>query len=384
MANNAIAIAREQEIFVIEETTKGTLIDPTAASLVIAAGYGSINQQPSFTNSLEIKNSRDVLERFADRTPPGSWSIPAYVRPSGSAGTAPDEGVLLKCLCGTETVTGGTSVAYTPALEKPSFSLWMKKGHTVFWARGCTVGSATIALSTTGGAMWNFSGQFMQMGWTGTDLIDGAASLSATSIPVDDGKKFTVGSLVEFVEGANTYSNSSAGYEVTAVSTNTLTITPGLEAALDDDSTIQGWTPTGTTAGTPLEARKGTAEFDTVATAVKSFEINFDDQPQYLVDEITTTSYPEAYVEVSRSINGSLSLYFRENDLQYFYDGYNSNQINLEMVVGDTAGSIMTIDFDQAELNVPEIAEADPTIALNMTFLALGSSGEDSYSVTFT
>jgi len=383
---NPIAKARNQKVFVVKETTIGTLAYPADANMVVAAGYCSMNQQPSFSDSNEIKNSRDILERFQDQFPPGTWALPMYLRPSGAAGTAPDGDVLFECLMGTKTVTGGVSVAYTQDMEKASFSLWCKKDHTVFWARGCTVNQLDLELGITGGAKSDFSGEFMEMGWAGTDLINGALSTSDTAVVVDDAKKFTVGSKIELVESDVVKNNSGSGYEITAinVSTNTLTISPGAEEAINDNSTIRGYLPDGTETGAPLESRKGYLQLDSVTTPIQTYQLTVNDPAQMLQDEIRATDYPEEYAEGTRNIEGSIGVYFRQDDVPYFYDGQNSNEKDIDMIIGDTAGSIVTVSAPQSELEVPGISEADPTVALNMNVKAKGSTGEDSLSITFT
>jgi len=388
MTTNTIAIARQQVIFVKKETTAGTLVFPAGGDVVVAAGIGSIVQQPSFSDSDEIVDSRDVLSRFQDKYQAGDWSFPVYACPSGTAGTAPSEDVLMESLMGTKTVNAGTSVVYTLATAKPSFSMWMKKGHTVFFASGATVGALKSSLETKGGHKLEFSGQFMGMGWAGTDTLDAAALISATSVVVHDAKKFSVGGHVEFVEGTTVY-DATTGYAVTEVviATNTLTISPGLEAALDDESIIRPYLPTASAVGTPLENRKGYATIETVTTPLRSMNLNISDAPKYLDDEITSANFPTAYVETKRAVDGTIDVYFRENDLKYFYDGYNASpagDIALQMIVGSTAGSIVTYDMPTSSLSVPALEDADPTVALNMPYKALGSSGEDSISITYT
>ena len=389
MTTNTIAIARQQVIFVKKETTAGTLVFPAGTDVVVAAGFGSMVQQPSFSDSDEIVNSRDIINRFQDKYPAGDWSFPVYARPSGTAGTAPSESVLMESLMGTKTVNANTSVVYTLATAKPSFSVWMKKGHTVFFASGATVGALKSSLETKGGHKLEFSGQFMGMGWAGTDTLDTAALISATSVVVHDARKYSVNARVEFVKGVNAYNNTGAGYAVTAVviGTNTLTISPGLEAALDDESIIRGYLPTASAVGTPLENRKGSAKIATITTPLQSMSFDVADAPKYLDDEITTSNYPTAYVEAKRTVSGSMSIYFRENDLKYFYNGYNATaagNVALQMIVGTAAGSIVTYGMPTSSLSVPATKDADPTVALDIPFQCLGSTGEDSYSITYT
>lgn len=382
---NRIAISREQQIFVVKETTRGTLKAPTATGLIIAAGEGTIKQQPSFTNSSEIRNSRDILNRFQDRTPPGDWSIPLYASPSGSAGTAPQEDVLMECLFGKKTVNAGVSVVYSLAMLKSSFSIWIKKGHTVFNASGATVGSGKTALATKDGTKLDFSGKFMKMGWAGEDALASAAIIGATTITVGDARKYTVGSMIEFVEGTAVKNNTNAGYKVSIAntSTNVLTITPGLEEALDNASIVRGWLPTGTEVGTPLESRKGSAELDTVPFNVQSMDVNISDEPKYLEDEITTSGYAEEYAEDERQVSGTLAVYFRQDDVGFFSDGLNNVEKELTMVVGNVAGSIMEWNMERVSLSVPDVTSSSPTLALSIPYMALGTDGEDSIEVTY-
>lgn len=381
-----IALIREQEVFAIKETTAGTLQAPTAGSFIIAAGVAKVNQPESYTDSAEIINSRDVIDRFRDRTPPATWSIPLYLRPSGSAGTAPQEAALLECLMGTETVSGGTSVTYSQALTKSTFSMWLKHDHTVFNCRGCTVDQATLALASKDGARLDMSGQGMQMGWAGTDNVNGTVSISATSVVVDDAKKYTVGALIEFVESGVVKNNSDSGYEVTAVNvaTNTLTISPGAEEEIDDDSVIRGWLPTGTEVGAPVTAREGYVQIASSTVVVNKVDLTINDPAKFLDDEMTATGYVESKVEQTRDISGNISVYFDEDDLSYFYDGRQNTSVDMDIIIGSTAGSIITINLPYTSLIMPEEAESDPTLAISMPFKALGSSGEDSMSIVFT
>ena len=387
MANNT-ATARIQSVFVMKETTRGTLVPPVSTGLVIVAGMASLNQQPSFTNSSNVRNSRDILERFQDKTPPAEWSVPVYITPSGTAGTAPQEDVLLESLMGSKAVNSGVSVVYSPALTKPSFSLYIKKDHTVLFCSGCTVGNAKFALATKDGAKLDLSGQGMKMGWTGTDETASVTASGATSVEVTDAKKYTVGSIIEFVESDVVKNNSDAGYRVIGVNTTTNTLTlhasDTLEEEIASGSVVRGWLPTGTEVGAPLESRKGYASIDGTDFPVQSMDCNIADSPKYLDDEITTSGYVEDYAETERSISGTAKIYFRRDDVKYFDDGLNNVSKELDMVIGDTAGSIVTINTPNTSLSVPSIEEADPTVALSMPYQALGTSGEDSLTITYS
>ena len=385
---NKVAIVEGQEIFVVAETTPGTLEFPAATDLVIATGDGSLNQNPTFTDSEEIADSRSILDSFRDVTPAGAWSIPTYIRPSGTAGNVPSAAAILEALFGDETIVGGTSVTYACAMSLETVSIWVKKKHagvdegTVFFAIGATVEQLSLGVTNKGAVKADFSGGFMQLGWCGTDQLNGALSGTETDIVVDDAKKYCVGGRIQI----GTDNNSDAGYEITAVdvSTETLTISPAKSGAAADDSTVAPFLPTGTKVGSPAENRNATLSVGGAAINFKNFDLTFANGIQYLVDEITTSEYPEDYAEGKRNLDGSIDLYLRHDDLKYFYDAMENTDKALILTVSGGAGSIMTLTMDQCRLSVPAVSSTAPTVSLNIPYKAKASTGEDEAELAFT
>lgn len=377
---NTVARAREQVCFAVEETTKGAAVFPSAAAeKIVAAGTVDINQQPTFSDSEEIVDSLDILERFQDQVGAGSWAIPMYLRPSGTAGTAPMGKVLFESLMGVEATVASTSVTYSQAVTKPSFTLWTKKGHTVFFATGACAESCRFAFTNKGGAKAEFSGGFMQMGWAGTDAVNGAVSAS-TSVVVDDAKKFTAGAYVQI--GSDT--NSGAGYKIDSVNYTTNTLTMADSITCDDDAVIKGYLPSYTAVGAPLENKNLTISFDAVSKNVKGVDITINSPVAWQTDEITTSGYVAEYVEDKRDIKLSANVLFRESDLSYFYDATQNTKVAVIAAVSDGAGKICTINLPYTELEVPNIQTSAPTVSLDIAGTALGSSGEDSCTIVFT
>lgn len=383
---NAIAVRRDLEVFVVAETTKGTLVAPSATDFIIPVGMPVMNLTPTFTPSDEIANTRDKLDTFLDRNPPGDWSMPVYCRPSGAAGTAPMEDALLEALFGTKTVVGSTSVTYSQAMEKPSVSIWVRYDHTVRFMAGATVSKMDISPSTKGGFQLNLSGQGMTVGVVGTQELAAGITASDTTFEVDDASAYSVGGLVEFYDvSADTVDDNTTGYVISGVNTTTNVITTtAIGSAFDIDDVVRPFLPSGTTVGDPLENRQVVANVDSSATNVKKFDITYDDPCVYLEDEITSSGDVEDYVEDLRAISVGLTLLFRQNDAKYFIDNNAGAEVPLSLVIGTVAGSILTIAMSKAKLSVPSIADSAPTVSLDMTADVLGTSGEDSMTMAFT
>jgi hypothetical protein len=385
---NKVAITEGQEIFVVAETTPGTLVFPAAADLVVATGDGSLNQNPTFTDSEEIANTRSVLDSFRDITPAGTWEIPTYIRPSGAAGDVPSTAAILEALFGDETIVGGTSVTYGCAMSLGTVSIWVKKKHsgvdegTVFFASGATVDQLSLGVTSKGAVKGDFSGGFMQLGWCGTDQLNGALSGAETDIVVNDAKKSCVGGRIKI--GID--DNSGAGYAITAVnvSTETLTISPANAGAQDDDTTVAPFLPTGTKTGTPAENRNATLSVGGSEINFKNLDLTFTNAIEYLTEEITTSEYPEDYAEGKRNVDGSIDIYLRHDDLQYFYDAMQNTDKAIILTVSGGAGYIMALTMGQCRLSVPVVSSTAPTVSLNIPYKAKASTGEDEIEMAFT
>ncbi len=192
--------------------------------------------------------------------------------------------------------------------------------------------------------------------------------------------------MIEFVESDVVKNNSDSGYTITDINNTTevLTVSPVLEEELDSGTIVRGWLPTGTEVGDPVENRAGVAKLDGSAFPIQTMDCSIADAPKFLDDEISDSDYITDYAETERSVSGTVSIYFRQDDVHYFYDGINNASVALSMVIGSTAGSIITIAMPTCSMSVPEVADQDPTVALSMPYQALGSSGEDSISIVYT
>lgn len=377
---NKIANRRVVKAFACLETVKGTAVFPTvAAEAIKCVGVPIPNQQPTFTDSEEINNSLDILGYFKDQCGAGTVTIKTYIHPSGALGSVPMCSPLFESLMGTKTVNSGVSVEYTQAREKPSVTVWIKIDHTVYRLTGAVATKAAVEIVNSGGAKLDFDLEFMEMRWAGTDAVNGAVSAS-TDVIVDNAKKYKPGMYLQF--GSDT--NSDAGYLISDVdiATNTLEMADTITVA--DGVVVSPFLPDLTPIGEALEARLGKVMIDGNFLKVKKTSLEISSPVQMQTEEVTESDFPEDYIEDIREITGTIEKNMRQNDAQDFYSGHNGSTVDIDLVYGNTAGSIMTISLPYSKLEVPALNDTAPTVSVSTSFKARGSVGEDSASIIFT
>ena len=112
--NDNIGLSRKQRVFVCVEDVCGTLQFPTPSTDFISpVGNASMNQMPTFVDSGELRNTLDVLAQFQNATGPATWSIPMFLRMTGTVGTTqyPQGHALFQAL------QGGVKAATTASLN---------------------------------------------------------------------------------------------------------------------------------------------------------------------------------------------------------------------------------------------------------------------------
>jgi hypothetical protein len=97
---SSIGLSRKQRVFAVLETTMGTLEFPSAANFIRPAGNAVINQNPEFSDSIELEDTLDVLDVFPNAMPAGDFTIPMYIRPNSTFGSDPQGSCLFESLMG--------------------------------------------------------------------------------------------------------------------------------------------------------------------------------------------------------------------------------------------------------------------------------------------
>ena len=152
--------ANEEECFGVLEDPCGVLKKPTVNDQMFSVGPVDFGQEQEFLEDEQIRASASKLPSILGRLNPGDWSMATYIKPSGVLGTVPEHAVLYLCLMGDEDVQG-SYVDYVLKSQLDSFSLWVKKGHTVFAFRGATVESGEFGISGDAIGSARFSGKHM-------------------------------------------------------------------------------------------------------------------------------------------------------------------------------------------------------------------------------
>ena len=277
----------------------------------------------------------------------------------------------------TDAVVTLTSQVYYPTTDSPSFTLWVMTDYFVQYLTGATCNNATVAIKNEDGVMFNLKGQGMQMGFASEDALAAAATSGATSITVEDSDKYTVGARIYNITKAD---YATAGYEITAIVGDVLTITPGiaLGGGWADGDKIGGFLPDpGAMTTEVLENKDTSVKIGGVAGKLRTTDITIDTPKNYLSDEVGTTFVSE-YVDDMRKVTFNMNSYFLAEKAGIFKTAKDAVETSFEVIYGNTAGKTASIYMPRTKMSVPTINFENPTVSLNTTATALGTQGEDS------
>lgn len=382
-------------VYVARETTFGTYVRPSATSALKS-------KTCAFTPSVELINRRDSSQTGSTTQTilgrrSAQWTLSGHVIPSGTAGTPPDVHDLLLAWFGTYTNTPSTSDAYTIAdsqTARGSVSI-SHEGNSIHAEAGMGSWVEQFKLSYTGTSLpeFSFEGGARDYIHTGYSLLDGGISGGASTLVVDDVNQYTVGSVIS-IGTSNNSGGSPPGHEVTAIntSTRTLTVTPTVTGAQSDNAVVAPYVPTETTAGTVVshiyasatltgQMSGGSATLPVVSFEImgkNNFKVHDDEAGTQLVTDLTPGW---------RDITGTITFRARRDQLIRVGNWWRAPTTtrDLQVVIGTTAGSILTVDANQirVENGKVEYPEADEAM-ITLAFYNMGSSGADELSMTFT
>lgn len=377
--NQKHALGRNLNFFTSEESTYGTFVQAAADDAVKTLST-SMEFSQERVDRADARSTRSTLERITRRIE-ATWSAESYVLPSGAAGTAPDCRTLIKSAMGAETVAV-SSVTYslTDTQAMTSMTL-LRESSEVLSQRmnGCYTEEMTISGSGGEEPRISFSGTGINVVNTGTSAATngGSSTTGPCNVTANEGENFAANSLVKFSGGTIA--------EVDSVSGDVLTFKDSESWASSE--TIIPFIPSNpTTAGNPINGITGSI---TVAgnsdMPITAFEITLTNNIKFINDEAFTDKGTD-FVPGFRNVTGSLTVRARKDQIIELNKRKSFSTRDIAIVLGSTAGSILTIDMNQVEfgfsaVEIPEAEEATFTLP----FTALGTSaGADELTLTFT
>jgi len=394
MSLSTVAQGINVQVWVAEETTFGTAVQPTLADQIYPISVPEVSNEREELDDEEKDGLTSTSEVLLGKYNPTEYNLEVYIKPSGSAGTAPQGALLYECAFGTE--TAGGDVKYSLANDLKSFTLWVLHDHTLLQVPGCTVNemSATIGGSDYGRV--TFSGMGLQRYWAGTDELDSGSS--GTSLIVTDAGRYSVNSYV--IVGSD--DNSGSGFKITAINytTNTLTV-DATPSVLTAGTAVTPWIPdTGSVgAGYKVYGKLGYASREGVASNLPILEstVTLNNNLEYPNDEKNNSLYPsEVFRPGKREVTAEFSAYYHEKYADFFYYQNEAELMTLEIPLGSTSGKICTFNIPDSAASsggglylsnpnpsgdgIMEVSVSGKAIAS----LADSATGNNELSVTFS
>lgn len=404
MADNRAGIfakARERRLFATTETTFGTLAKAVSTSAFRALSGGISSHQPNRIEREDNRASRSLEAQITGNTPPASWTYECYLIPSGTAGTPPDVHALLLAAMGTDsyTNTGSTSDVYAltdTAQNRGSVSLLEAYPAGGATAEDCVFTEAllgaivsTLSIKGAGGEppTITFGGVGAKYVLCVRDSINDATPTGST-LTFADGTNTPANSLVAFYEAADgtteVDSNSNAGWKVTSVSGNDVTL-EGSPSGLADTDIVAPWCPTETVVGSPIPGIQGSMTIEGTSVSPLAYEISLDNGDQ-VHDNEAFQRYMTGYHESKRRVTGQFTFRAKASDMHVLTRREEFANQTISLVLGTTAGSILTIAIE-CELGFNDIEKsADDTAICTASFKGVSTSANaaDELKLTFT
>lgn len=369
--------------FLVAETTFGTAAFPSAGTEAIMLredGLGFPSQPTAHARAGELMDTASVTSLLRQLREAGAVELGTYLRPSGSAGTAPMEAPLLKAFCGveaSETVAASTSVTYALNKDKDSYTLWYSlPDGTVVFAAGLTVHGLRLHQDKDGFVMADWSAAFKQLGWSAATTLNGALAGGETDITVADGDLLEVGARVAV--------GTSTGHSVTAVSGDTVTVSPSVTGAQSDGADVTPTSlPTATITGAPLDAR-AKVELNGTAITWTAWELSLGEGVRYFSEvpaDPASADLPAGYGrESARKVVGKIDYLARPSTLARLRSAATDKSLAIDFSHA-SAGSRLVVTCAQGRYNVPELANDRPVVAGSLTYDGKASSSLEDEAV---
>lgn len=356
--DNYAALKRQTTAFATMEATYGTFVMPVATDALRVTEVPSVSQEKQFSDVGEIANTRSQQGRTNDGYAAGSFSVAVNARPSGAAGTAPEEDVLQEAAWGSKAIDAGVSVTYSPAIELPSFSLVVQEHHTTHFCAGCKVDTLSTSVQKKGSVTLSFGGHFKSVVRAGTAATVAASTDTIIKLEAGGALLFQPGAYVQIADD----DHAGAGYLIASVdeAADTITLstaaTGGAPAA---DATVTGFIPTVTYSGYTVDGSSGTVTLDGASLTMVSGQLELSNGNTPDEEEIGSGGYITDVDEGQRIIKATLECRFRRQYTAFFSRAHSQSPGALVINAGATAGKQFAQNLPQAEFDTPKPGGGD-------------------------
>lgn len=377
-------LGRNQRFGYVDQTAIGT---PPAGNLLGLQEVRVLDFQTAETkerkDQIDKRSSPSLYTRF-DGNRGGTWKMTGYLKPSGVVATAPDIGGILDAAGFSETVTPATRVRYAPDSTITPLLLVNDIESYGEYAHDAIVSRVNFLVSGSDACKIEIEGIHSHKALITRTQLNGAEAAGQTVLTVDDGRKVEVDSYAQVTGDSG---GGDAGYRVTAVSGNNITVSPALAVGGADDAQVGPIFTPSSTAGNVIDGNSGSLLIGGAITAlIMEGNIAIEASLQDTRDNAFNAGKYDDVFYVNRRVTGQVKCKLnRTNDLLALH-GRGNVQTALVLTLGTTAGSIVTITLPYVEWNpidsidIPE----ENAIEINATFVALASAGNDEIQIDFT
>lgn len=312
------------------------------------------------------------LQGFVRGRRSGRWSMTVLAKTS-DVGTPTDEDVVIEAGFGEAgTDTPATSVVYAlgGASDTPRSLQIGRAVSTDFFEviTGAWVEEVVTEVPEDGSPTTHtYSGGFSTYGsFRSGPTVNGNHSSSDSTIALNTGYGRWLQPNVRIKFGAE--DNSGAGYLVTDVTGDTVTISPGLAGNISGNVALAAVVPTPTTAGTPIGSVDCSFSVDSVAYGLKSATITLQTGVVGLNAECTDDR-PNRLSKGPRRVNAEFACYALQSHGGLVGGGWESDTHAVSLRIGvNTAGlrrtiAIPKIMFRVSPYDVPDAEAAMVTLS---------------------
>jgi len=225
-----------------------------------------------------------------------------------------------------------------------------------------------------------FSGMGKDLLTCGRDSLSAGVEAS-TTIKIFQPYQFEVGMYVQIGDD----DNGGAGFLITAIDYGTDELTVAA-AATAPNGVVVPMPVTAVTTGDIIPVIVGSVNLGTGGShPVTSGKITLINNMELRNDEFGSDAATGLRHPARREVAFSLELYLLATDIDIINAAKKFVQNDIAIILGGTAGKILTIDMNQCEFEIPAITIPDEGEAtLSISGKALGSTGEDELTLTFT